>query len=117
MHKVRLLMGVTALSAAVATSALAQQSAHRSDVAAGLQFASHNCDACHIVSTNQDVQPLVGGYAPSFSAIANRPNTSPDTLRLFLNHPHGYSNMPYPDLSASDLSNVIAYIMSLRGAR
>jgi hypothetical protein len=47
--------------------------------------------------------------------MSNRPNTTAASLRTFLSHTHGYSNMPYPDLTATDRDDVIAYIISLRG--
>jgi hypothetical protein len=67
-----------------------------------------------VVAANQDIRPLVAGYAPSFSEIANRTDTTPEALSAFLSHQHAYSNMPYPDLRSADLANVVAYIMSLR---
>jgi mono/diheme cytochrome c family protein len=103
------------LFGAFACGASAQESAYSGSAGAGRELALHNCDACHIVAPNQDLRPLVSGYAPSFIDIANRPTTSEESLRVFLSHPHAYANMPYPDLAARDLTNVVAYILSLRG--
>jgi cytochrome c2 len=103
------------LFGALAADAAAQESAYRGNAQAGREFALHNCDACHIVVANQDLRPLIGGYAPSFANIAKKPTTTEESLRAFLTHPHAYANMPYPDLAAPDLSNVVAYIVSLRG--
>lgn len=100
---------------ALATAASAQETAYRGNAAAGREFALHNCDACHIVMAGQDLRPLIGGYAPSFSDIANKPGTSAELLQTFLRHQHAYTNMPYPDLGAQDLANVVAYVLSLRG--
>jgi mono/diheme cytochrome c family protein len=106
-----------ALALAVAglgASAASAQDFH-GNAAAGREFALHNCDACHIVSTNQDLRPLIGGYAPSFFDVANRPNVSAGSLRVFLNRQHAYTNMPYPDLTPRDLADVVAYILTLHG--
>jgi mono/diheme cytochrome c family protein len=97
-----------------ACAAWAEESSRRGSARAGREFVGYNCDACHVVATNQDIRPLVTGYAPGFSEIANRPGTTPETLRAFLSRQHAYSNMPYPDLPPTDLANVVAYIMSLR---
>lgn len=105
---------VLVLTGGAVGAALAEDRARPGIARAGREFAGHNCDACHIVAADQEFRPLVGGYAPRFADIANRPDTTPATLRAFLGRPHGYSNMPYPDLAPTDLANVVAYIMSLR---
>jgi len=109
---------VTALTSVLligaASAAWAQDQARPGNAHLGREFVGYNCDACHIVSANQELRPTVGGYAPSFFEIANRPDTTPEKLRAFLGHSHAYSNMPYPDLAPADLANVVAYIMSLR---
>ncbi|HWB49502.1 MAG TPA: cytochrome c [Stellaceae bacterium] len=102
------------LIGAAAGDALAGEPAHSGSARAGREFVGYNCDACHMVAANQDIRPLISGYAPSFSDIANRPGTTPEALRVFLSRQHAYSNMPYPDLAPADLANVVAYIMSLR---
>ena len=105
------------LIGATACAALAEDQARPGSARAGREFVGYNCDACHVVAANQDFRPLIGGYAPSFSEIANRPDTTPEALRAFLGRSHAYSNMPYPDLAQADLANVVAYIMSLRHGR
>jgi len=97
-----------------ASAALGQEHVHPGNARAGRDFVGFNCDACHVVAGDQEIRPLISGYAPSFAEVANRPGTTPETLRDFLSHAHAYSNMPYPDLTAADLANVVAYIMSLR---
>jgi mono/diheme cytochrome c family protein len=96
-------------------AASAQQAMHRG-ATAGHEFALYNCDGCHVVAANQDVPPMPN-YGPSFFDIANKPTTTAESLRIFLSHPHAYANMPYPDLSGTDLNNVVDYILSLRGKR
>ena len=103
-----LLIGITVIPA------LAQDQARSGSARAGREFVGYNCDACHVVAADQDIRPLISGYAPSFTEVANRPDTTPAALRDFLSRQHGYSNMPYPDLASADLANVVAYIMSLR---
>ena len=93
------------------------QAAQTGSASAGRDFVLHNCGACHIVAVNQDLRPLVANFGPSFFDVANRPDTTAASLQAFLSRPHGYSNMPYPDLSAKSLADVVAYIVSLRGAR
>jgi mono/diheme cytochrome c family protein len=99
---------------AIAGVASAKDQGPPGNARAGREFAGHNCDDCHVVARDQDVRPLVTGYAPSFFAIANKPETTPENLREFLKRQHAFSNMPYPDLMPADLANVVAYIMSLR---
>ena len=112
----------TAVFAAAAMLASTGMAAARDkgNARAGRIFADYNCESCHIISADQELRPLLGGVAPGFAVIANRSDTTPETLRAFLSRSHAYSNMPYPDLTAPDLANVVAYILSLRrppGAR
>lgn len=89
----------------VAPAALAQDQARAEHVRAGRAFVGYNCDACQVVATDQDIRPLISGYAPRFFEVVNRPGTTPAALRDFLGRQHGYSNMPYPDLAPADLAN------------
>lgn len=102
------------LISATACVALAKDLTLVGSTRAGREFVGYNCDTCHVVEADQPLRPLVSGYAPSFSEIANRPDVTPGALRDFLSHRHGYSNMPYPDLAPADVANVVAYIESLR---
>lgn len=85
----------------------------RGDAAAGKVLALHNCASCHVVAANQDVAPMPN-YGPKFSDVANRPTTTAASLRDFLSHHHHYANMPSPSLTPTGLSNVVAYILTLR---
>ena len=107
--------GLTIAVALIGAHAAA--SAQTGRARAGRDFVVHNCDACHVVAANQDLRPLVANYGPSFFDVANRPDTTAASLQVFLSRPHGYSSMPYPDLSAKSLADVVAYILSLRGTR
>jgi len=114
MRKLRLAASALLLIGIIASPALAQDQGFGGSARAGREFVGYNCDACHVVAADQDIRPLISGYAPSFTEVANRPDTTPAALRDFLSRQHGYSNMPYPDLASADLANVVAYIMSLR---
>lgn len=79
------------------------------------------CSTCHDVSSNQKSPPALINPGPSFAAIANRRDTSRETLRLFLDNQHGdISAFPIkmPDLILTDAQKeeAIAYILSLRKA-
>ena len=114
MRKLRHMAMAAIAIGAIAGVASAKGQGWSGNARAGREFVGHNCDGCHVVAPNQDVQPLVTSYAPSLFAIANRPGTTPETLRDFLKRQHAFSNMPYPDLTPADLANAVAYIMSLR---
>src|SRR5579864_4063673 len=92
-----------------------QTAAHYADSQKGKLLALHTCDACHIVSPGQELAPLIAGYGPSFSDIANRPGTTAQSLQAFLAHSHRYGNMPFPSLSSAQMADVIAYIIALKG--
>jgi hypothetical protein len=47
--------------------------------------------------------------------VANRPNTTAQSLEAFLAHPHGYQSMPYPELTPAQVTDLVSYIVSLRG--
>lgn len=102
------------LISAIVCAASAEDPAHPGNARAGRAFVGYNCEACHVVATDENLRPLIAGYAPNFSEIANRPDGRPAALRDFLSRQHGYSNMPFPNLAPADLANVVAYIMSLR---
>jgi mono/diheme cytochrome c family protein len=100
---------------ATASVANAQSPPHRGDPQAGRQLASHACDTCHIVTANQEIRPLVRGYAPSFLDIANKPDVTAQSLEDFLAHRHPYPKMPPPELTAAQIRDLVSYILSLRG--
>ena len=105
------------LICAVTGNVLAESAARAGSARAGCEFVGYNCDACHVVVTDQGNLPLITGYAPSFSEIANRRDTTPKALGGFLGHQPGYSKMRYPNLGPTDLANVVAYITSLPGQK
>lgn len=80
------------------------------DPAAGRALALQTCAACHAAVAGQR-RPAMDS-APPFAVIARNPAATPDGLRAFLQTPHPV--MPDLKLSRQEISDVIAYIQSLR---
>jgi mono/diheme cytochrome c family protein len=72
---------------------------------AGHALAGRWCHSCHGASD----------AAPPLEAIANRPGTTPSTLRAWLTAPH--PPMPDPSLTRGEIDDLVAYLMSLRQQR
>lgn len=83
------------------------------DVANGAQLARTWCANCHVVGRADASTPATGDAVPTFASIAAMPSTTALSLRVYLQTPHG--RMPDFALSRSETSDVIAYILSLRG--
>jgi mono/diheme cytochrome c family protein len=75
----------------------------------GRAFAQSTCAVCHGIVLGAP-SPVAG--APNFHTIAATPGMSPLALRVMLETPH--RSMPNLQLSADELRDVTAYIMSLR---
>ena len=69
------------------------------------------CSSCHIVG--KTASGVVKADVPSFTSIANSPDQSADRLKARLIVPH----QPTPDLqlTVTEIRDLIAYILSLRG--
>lgn len=80
----------------------------------GRDFAFDNCRPCHVVGPDQRSATRFSD-APDFQSIANMPSTTPASLIVWLTNPH--PTMPSLVLSPQEVSDVIAYIESLRTAR
>ena len=80
------------------------------NVAAGHRLARTWCVTCHVVDRDQSTGASTG--APSFPAIAQMSSTTPWSLRVFLQTPHG--RMPDLHLSVAEMQDISAYILSLR---
>ena len=96
----------------IITVALGNQPTYAQDtiqVRQGRAFAQSVCAPCHGIVPGAP-SPIAG--APSFHAIAATPGMSPLALRVALETPH--HSMPNLMLSADELRDVTAYIMSLR---
>jgi len=80
------------------------------DVAAGGKLAETWCSSCHVVGPAPDHGTSNG--APTFSAIAQMPSTTPLSLRAFLQTPH--ARMPDLHLTRDEIDDIGGYILSLR---
>jgi mono/diheme cytochrome c family protein len=76
------------------------------------------CSACHVVATDEETTPVLRKPPPSLQAIANRPDTSLESLRSFLLTIHrtlaNGKDMPNPDLTDEQARDIAAYMMTLR---
>ncbi len=108
------------LIAGMATAVCADRTTRlRARVQRGEQIAQEQCSACHVVAERQELTPILKQPAPSFRSIANRPQTSDESLRHFVTSTHWDPktvppSMPSPELSKSDTMAVIRYILSLK---
>ena len=80
------------------------------DAVAGRHVAESWCSACHVIGPGQASGTSNG--APPFAAVARMKATTPLSLSVFLQTPHG--RMPDLHLSRDEIADVSAYIMSLR---
>ena len=95
------------VSALMCGQALAQERGNR-DI--GRSLAQRICSECHAILERQPNSP--NPLAPSFNTIANVAGMNSTALTVALQRSH--ETMPNIILDASELSNVIAYILSLR---
>jgi len=88
------------------------------EVQKGHQLAVMVCSACHLAAPDQESLPIRRPAAPAFSAIAQRPNLSAESLETFLMTTHRGLDKPTgmanPQLLDSQVKEVTAYILSLR---
>ena len=68
------------------------------------------CSFCHDVTRDQSGQTL--DETPSFVKIASKPYQSPEAVAELIIFPH--PDMPKVSFTATDLRDIIAYIMSLK---
>ena len=108
----------TVFVAAVSTAA--QERPDAAAIRAGRNLATSVCFACHVVSPNQAVAPVMGPGIPGFQEIANRSGVTADLLteRMKSARWHDASLaptlLPMSHLSDTERSQVAAYILSLR---
>jgi len=115
----RLLIGVLPALIATWSAPLANAEDARDKVSAGRDLALMVCSICHVVATHQEFAPRLEQHTPSFEEIANKPNTSAESLRQFITTTHWDGQtipitMPEPMLIDEQISQVISYILSLR---
>lgn len=91
-------------------------SAMAGDPVLGREVAQKLCVNCHIVGPNGSAAPenpdVVNPAIPTFMAIAEMPEQTESAIRGFLIDPH--PPMPDAQLTAHELDNIAAYIMSLK---
>ena len=109
------------LIVAIAASGVALCGHAKGGNEAGKALALKLCATCHDVANDQKQAPLLRPSAPSFREIAERPTTDAASLRDFLNSTHNSVShpaaMPNPELSADQITEVSAYILSLRTSK
>ncbi len=101
------------------TIAQAQQvSSVSDDVQNGHHLAVLMCSNCHVIGSDQSIEPILRPPAPSFESIAQRSTTSADTIRTFLTTTHrnlsNAAGMPNPELLDFQTRQIEAYLLSLR---
>ena len=84
--------------------------AHGQDIANGQQIAALRCAGCHGISIPNGTV-IEGVAVPSLSEVALRANRDPGALESLVMIPH--RPMSTPGLQASELRDVVAYILSL----
>jgi hypothetical protein len=118
----KVLMHIVIFASAVSPSLAA--AFHRpprgSEARTGYEIAVTTCVACHIVTPDQDIQPVDGGKSPSFQEIANRPNVTLDSLAQSRKGCSGATTFylphcsPVDHISDREWRQVAAYILTLR---
>jgi cytochrome c len=98
-------------SAAFTTAALSQTSPHFVPTPeAGRAIAQKLCSACHL-PPDASARPVTVGI-PSLSALANKPEQTPETItHRLISPPHP---MPDMQLTRDEIANLIAYLATLR---
>jgi mono/diheme cytochrome c family protein len=89
------------------------------DSRAGRELALEICSSCHVVAADQKNAPPSLPLVLSFQEIARQSKTDASYLRGFLSSTHSSvshpTGMPHPQLTADQVSDIVAYILSLRG--
>ena len=86
----------------------------------GRELADQVCTACHKVAPDQSNTPLLDPPAPSFMEIAGRAGLDAKSLRHFVTSTHWKAGtepliMPNLSLTPEQATDVIHYLLSLRG--
>jgi mono/diheme cytochrome c family protein len=83
--------------------------ANAADAAHGADLAKRWCASCHLVESDQK---QANSDVPTFAAIAQQADFTPEKIAFFLLDPH--PKMPNFSLTRSESSDLAAYIGSLR---
>jgi mono/diheme cytochrome c family protein len=98
-----------ALSFVIFTGSAISQNA---DISRGQDSAAKNCSACHEISADTGREQN-GRYVPSLREVANTPHYSVTRLRRIIAVPP-HHDMPKLALTSSEITDIAAYIQSLR---
>jgi mono/diheme cytochrome c family protein len=104
------LMSFTAAFHAVRLGRSLDEAADSGNARKGLAYAQTNCASCHNVLRNAASSP--NRKATPFQAIANTPGMSVTALTVWSRTTH--PTMPNLVIDATDMDDLIAYILSLR---
>ncbi len=91
-----------------------------STIRAGHNLATSVCFACHVISPDQPMSPVLGPGIPSFQEIANRPGVTAEALvqsmKTAVWHDRALpaQRLPMSHLSDKERSQVADYILSLK---
>src|ERR1043165_2902519 len=103
-----------------AASVNAQSAPEERAIRAGQTIAVTMCVACHLVSRDQAVKPVLGPGIPSFEQIANRPESPIDSLSVAMKAARWHDPamaatlLPMSRLSDMQRAQAASYILSLR---
>jgi len=104
-----------------ASGAAAGEETGGGDARAGRETAEKFCAPCHVVAPDQKQATVLKPPAAPLAEIARGPKGDEWTLRTFLASTHSSVShpgaMPNPQLSAQQILDVTAYILSLRDVR
>ena len=81
------------------------------DPAAGRRIAANSCSSCHQIDVR--MRDSTDDPIPSFQAVAAMPSTTMLAINVFLRTSH--KAMPNIVLTENEISDISAYILSLRG--
>jgi mono/diheme cytochrome c family protein len=107
-----------AVGATLALAGAAFSADAKARIERGRAIADNICWACHVVGAGQRFSPILREPGPDFRAIAARPDTSAQSLTIFLQGTHRTEGKPYsmpdPRLTSDMIDQVVSYILSLR---
>ncbi len=100
------------IAAAVCTFSSLAYGQTPATIARGRELAERVCAGCHAINGGAGGGPIPGTSAPSFRAIAGRPNQPPQRLQSFIMTPH--RPMPGIPLSLAEVDDIVAYLLTLK---
>ena len=103
-----LIVGALSATSVLFAQALAQT---KTDPKIGHDLALRLCTACHNVDTESRTTTIFADV-PTFTAIANRPGQSAETIAGAIVFPH--PPMPHVRLTRAEIASLSVYIMSLK---